>query len=101
MLFSCRQSLLLLSILVWAWGVAGTKECHDENFVPDAVLRITAQNVTQSCMAEKLIVLINGTSPGPELRLLEGKTYWIRVYNDMPKANLTMVRSDVLNQSRR
>ena len=66
-------------------------QCHDESFVPDAVLRVTQQNITQSCLASKSNVLINGTSPGPELRLLEGQTYWIRVYNDMTANNLTMV----------
>ncbi|KAH8790942.1 putative laccase [Hyaloscypha sp. PMI_1271] len=65
-------------------------QCHDESFVPDAVLRVTQQNITQSCLASKSNVLINGTSPGPELRLLEGQTYWIRVYNDMTANNLTM-----------
>ncbi|KAH8602471.1 Cupredoxin [Bisporella sp. PMI_857] len=63
---------------------------HDKNFVPDAVLRITVENISQSCLPPKPVVTINGTSPGPEIRLLEGNTYWIRVYNDMPYSNLTM-----------
>lgn len=66
--------------------------CHDETFVPDAILRVTAQNQTTSCLPSKSTVLVNGTSPGPELRLVEGVTYWIRVYNDMSEANLTIVR---------
>ena len=83
-----------LIFLVWCWLglVAANTQCHDETFVPDAVLRVTQQNITQSCLASKSNVLINGTSPGPELRLLEGQTYWIRVYNDMTANNLTMVR---------
>ncbi|USP75998.1 hypothetical protein yc1106_03272 [Curvularia clavata] len=35
-------------------------------------------------------VLVNGTSPGPELRLPGGKTSWVRVCNDMDEYNTTM-----------
>jgi L-ascorbate oxidase len=82
---------LLFSVLGSISIVTATTQCHDESFIPDAVLRVTQQNITQSCLASKTNVLINGTSPGPELRLLEGQTYWIRVYNDMTANNLTMV----------
>ncbi|KAI4611795.1 hypothetical protein J4E83_008046 [Alternaria metachromatica] len=34
--------------------------------------------------------LVNGTSPGPELRLPAGKTSWVRVCNDMEEYNTTM-----------
>ena len=87
-MFTKQLSFLLLALVAI---VTASRHCHDETFVPDAVLRITAENRTQSCLPSKSIVLVNGTSPGPELRLLEGKTYWIRVYNDMPDQNLTMV----------
>lgn len=88
MWFVKRLSLILMVVV----GVAkATTQSHDETFHPDAVLQITAQNISQSCLPPKSVVLVNGTSPGPELRLLEGKTYWIRVYNDMPEQNLTMV----------
>jgi L-ascorbate oxidase len=87
--------LSLFSIAI-VWSILGTvfatTQCHDETFVPDAVLRITASNISQSCLPPKNVVLVNGTSPGPELRLLEGNTYWIRVYNDVSDQNLTMVR---------
>ncbi|KAH8797745.1 Cupredoxin [Xylogone sp. PMI_703] len=63
---------------------------HDHTFVPDAILRVTAENIAQSCLPAKSTVLVNGTSPGPELRLVEGKTTWIRVYNDIQDQNLTM-----------
>ncbi|TVY45554.1 Multicopper oxidase [Lachnellula subtilissima] len=63
---------------------------HNETFVPDAVLRVSTSNVSQSCYPSKSTVLVNGTSPGPELRIKEGITYWIRVYNDMTDKNLTM-----------
>ncbi|EMD95488.1 hypothetical protein COCHEDRAFT_1088590 [Bipolaris maydis C5] len=35
-------------------------------------------------------VLVNGTSPGPALRLPAGKTSWVRVCNDMDEFNTTM-----------
>ena len=64
---------------------------HDSSFVPDAILRVTEQEVTQSCITKPGVVLVNGTSPGPEIRLVEGQVFWIRVYNDMDNQNLTMV----------
>ena len=88
MLFVKQLSFIVLSVV---GAVTANTQCHDETFVPDAVLRIMAKNITQSCLPSKSVVLVNGTSPGPELRLLEGETYWVRVYNDMPEQNLTMV----------
>ena len=64
---------------------------HDSSFTPDFVLRITEQPFTQSCITKKDVILVNGTSPGPEIRLTEGGIYWIRVFNDMDNKNLTMV----------
>jgi FtsP/CotA-like multicopper oxidase with cupredoxin domain len=64
---------------------------HDASFTPHAILRVTEQKFTQSCMTKPAVALINGTSPGPEIRLVEGRTFWIRVYNDMEGQNLTMV----------
>ncbi|KFY69356.1 hypothetical protein V496_00291 [Pseudogymnoascus sp. VKM F-4515 (FW-2607)] len=63
---------------------------HDKNFVPDAILRVTEEERKQSCVPSKEILVVNGTSPGPTLRFTEGKTVWIRVYNDIPNQNLTM-----------
>ena len=93
----CRSFFALTLLLGWA---TATQLCtHDESFIPDAVLRVTAQNVSQSCLPAKLTVLANGTAPGPELRLTAGKTQWIRVYNDMADNNLTMVTTPSLNVS--
>lgn len=64
---------------------------HDFSFSPDFVLRVTEEPFTQSCVGKQAVVLVNGTSPGPEIRLLEGNVYWIRVFNDMGGRNLTMV----------
>lgn len=81
-----------VSLLLGALGlVRATTQYHGASFVPDAVLRATAEDLAQSCLPSKLTVLVNGTSPGPELRLKQGKTYWIRVHNDMMDNNLTMV----------
>jgi hypothetical protein len=64
---------------------------HDSSFSPDFVLRVTEQPFTQSCITKPDVILINGTFPGPEIRLKEGNVYWIRVFNDMGNKNLTMV----------
>lgn len=83
-----KQVSLLLGALSLA---SAATHSHDTSFVPDAVLRVTSEDLAQSCLPAKPTVLVNGTAPGPELRLQEGKTYWIRVYNDMSDNNLTMV----------
>ena len=67
-------------------------ECHDASFVPDRILRVTAQNVSMNCES-RYSVVVNGTVPGPDLRIPEGKVTWIRVYNDMNDQNLTIVRT--------
>lgn len=85
-----RVAVVLLSALGLAAADSSYVE-HNETFVPDAILRVTAANYSQSCYPAKLTVLANGTAPGPELRIREGKTTWIRVYNDMDHENLTMV----------
>lgn len=64
---------------------------HDSSFSPDFILRVTQDPYTQSCISKDKVILVNGTSPGPELRLVEGNIYWIRVFNDMDNNNLTMV----------
>ncbi|KFY73696.1 hypothetical protein V499_06224 [Pseudogymnoascus sp. VKM F-103] len=70
-------------------GVAATTT-HGADFIPDAVLRVTEETRKQSCVPEKDILVVNGTSPGPALRFTEGQTVWIRVYNDIATQNLTM-----------
>jgi L-ascorbate oxidase len=67
----------------------GGPQVHDSSFVPDEVLRISEENVFIGCES-RVSVLVNGTSPGPALRLQPGKTTWIRVYNDMDHWNTTM-----------
>ena len=79
--------LLLLSILL---PQHVTAILHDDSFYPDATLRVTAQNVSLGGV-QRLTTLVNGSIPGPELRVPENETAWIRVYNDMKGQNLTMV----------
>ncbi|KAI1261593.1 Cupredoxin [Xylariaceae sp. FL1019] len=62
---------------------------HDASFTPDIVLSVTRQNISLGGI-ERYSTLVNGTLPGPALRLPTDKIVWIRVYNDMTDANLTM-----------
>lgn len=78
--------------LATATATQGLASRHDNSFQPDHILRVTAQSYSQACM-ERYSVLVNGSSPGPELRLQEGRVSWIRVYNDMEGLNTTMVPS--------
>ncbi|KAK9243144.1 Cupredoxin [Lipomyces tetrasporus] len=79
------QLILLIPFIVSGYQL----HYHDESFTPHVVLRVAATNISRACL-DRYSVLVNGTSPGPELRLREGRTYWIRVYNDMDVQNLTM-----------
>lgn len=63
---------------------------HDSTFTPDHVLRVTNQNIDIAC-DQHLSVIVNGSTPGPVLRLAPGTASWIRVYNDVEDQNLTMV----------
>ena len=78
------------AILLYALVARGGVVVHDDSFHPDYVLRVVAQNYSQACI-ERYSVLVNGSAPGPELRLREGKITWIRVHNDMTDTNFTMV----------
>lgn len=64
---------------------------HGDGFHPDFYLSITYELQNVAC-EQRMSVLVNGTSPGPELRLPGGKTSWVRVCNDMDEYNTTMVR---------
>ncbi|KAL4865120.1 hypothetical protein BDV12DRAFT_188377 [Aspergillus spectabilis] len=84
---SVRNTLTLL--LGLAAATTATVVRHDHAFQPDHILRVTAENYSEAC-SERYSVLVNGSSPGPELRLREGEGSWIRVYNDITDANTTM-----------
>ena len=83
-----RLLLLLVGLVSTAWGAQ--KHVHDGSFTPDAVLRVSAQNISIGGIY-RYSTLINGTAPGPELRIPEGQVAWIRVYNDMTDQNTTIV----------
>ncbi|KXT00877.1 hypothetical protein AC578_973 [Pseudocercospora eumusae] len=84
---------------VAAWGPRGSPNGppghyggpreHGPDFQPDFILRITEANIPVACQ-NRTSVLVNGTSPGPPIRLQPGRRSWIRVYNDMEHANTTM-----------
>ena len=87
-LFYPSSLLLLFPIILPHHHV--TAIVHDDSFSPDAILRVTAQNFSLGGI-QRLTSLVNGSIPGPELRVPENETAWIRVYNDMNDQNLTMV----------
>jgi L-ascorbate oxidase len=86
---------LLALAIVWffSWSTvrAAIVSKHDTSFTPDFSLRISLENITQGCSIRESVV-VNGTSPGPTLRIKPNKVTWIRVYNDMTDQNLTMVK---------
>jgi hypothetical protein len=67
-------------------------QTRDSDFVPDYFLSVTYEEHSVACK-KRMSVLVNGTSPGPTLRLPGGKTSWIRVCNNMAEYNTTMVRT--------
>lgn len=71
------------------WSTAYELKCHGKHFVPDRILRIDARNVALSCES-RYSTVINGSVPGPPLRIPAGKTTWIRVFNDASDQNLTV-----------
>lgn len=82
------SSLVLLLRLFLPHHVTAT--IHDDSFTPDAILRVTSQVFSLGGI-QKLTTLVNGSIPGPELRVPENETACIRVFNDMKGQNLTMV----------
>jgi hypothetical protein len=96
-----RDKLSTLVLSVWhpVNNINGTAPVrHDASFSPDYSRRVTQRPFSQSCITKLDVILVNGTSPGPEIRLLEGNVYWIRVYNDMDNQNLTMVPYSLLGR---
>lgn len=86
--------LMLWSTYLYCICTAATKlkavtQIHDESFSPNHILRANVKNITIDC-SQRLSVVINGSLPGPALRLRESETHWIRVYNDIADQNLTI-----------
>ncbi|OAG01952.1 L-ascorbate oxidase [Paraphaeosphaeria sporulosa] len=84
--FAIAASALLA---IWSTPVAAELIRHDSSWSPDTTLYATAANITIDCQSRHS-VLLNGSSPGPTLYLEEGKTTWIRVYNQIPDQNVTV-----------
>jgi L-ascorbate oxidase len=82
-------SLILYTVFCLVYQTHASFTIHDGSFKPDYVLRATAQNITINCES-RYSVIISGSSPGPTLYFLEGKTTWVRVYNDIADQNLTV-----------
>ena len=83
-----RLPLVLFLLSLYFSFTAGF--IHDDSFKPDGVLSVTLQNVSLGGI-QRPTTLINGSVPGPVLRVPEDQVAWIRVYNDMKHQNLTMV----------
>ena len=81
---------ILSLVLGFSFALSQNTHTHDSSFIPDAVLRVSAQNISIGGI-QRYSTLINGSVPGPALRIPEGETVWIRVYNDMTDQNTTMV----------
>lgn len=81
---------LLLTLAAAAGASALAQHEHGPAFVPDAVLSVSRQNIAIGGVS-RYSTLVNGSLPGPTLRLKEGEMVWIRVYNDMKDQNTTMV----------
>ncbi|KAI9827283.1 MAG: hypothetical protein M1832_005421 [Thelocarpon impressellum] len=84
-----REVALCLLVLILPVHAAPETFTHDETFTPDRILRVSETTLSLSCLTQASVV-VNGTSPGPELRIPAGKTTWVRVYNDMENRNVTM-----------
>ncbi|RDA96123.1 hypothetical protein CP533_1755 [Ophiocordyceps camponoti-saundersi (nom. inval.)] len=82
--------LCALFVGVNAVSALSFHEHRDGSFTPDEVLRVK-QGAISAGGIRQLSTLVNGSMPGPTVRIPEDRVVWIRVYNDMEDANLTMV----------
>ncbi|KAL7947719.1 multicopper oxidase [Trichoderma barbatum] len=83
------NGLLFFVSLLGPARASGTSRIHDHSFTPDRILRITRRDIGIGGI-RRYTTLVNNTLPGPELHIPEDQVVWIRVYNDMTDANLTM-----------
>lgn len=88
--------MLLPKIIVFLLSCVGVSLAslqhynHDDSFTPDAVLTVTRQNISIAGI-NKYATMVNGSIPGPALRIPENVVFWVRVYNEIEDDNLTMV----------
>ncbi|KAL7619465.1 hypothetical protein AAE478_010004 [Parahypoxylon ruwenzoriense] len=86
---SLLPSLLLQIGLLQTGVVATTASIHDGSWQPEYVLHASFETITMNC-EQRQSAVFNGSTPGPPLYLREGKTTWVRVYNDMTDLNITV-----------
>lgn len=82
--------LVAATSALFAGATALQAYVHDSTFTPDIVLSVTRRNVSVAGI-ERYSTLINNSLPAPVLTIPEDQVMWIRVYNDMNDANVTMV----------
>ncbi|XDG05356.1 hypothetical protein ABKA04_004971 [Annulohypoxylon sp. FPYF3050] len=82
-------SLILQVGLLQTCVDASKASIHDDSWQPEYVLHATFETITMNCEKRESVVF-NRTMPGPPLFLKEGKTTWVRVYNDMSDKNFTV-----------
>ncbi|KAG0147835.1 hypothetical protein CROQUDRAFT_132283 [Cronartium quercuum f. sp. fusiforme G11] len=87
-LFHCHLSFLLLVIVALLMNKVAYVNSAP-SWQPTTSLRVSQKVLAADCTRRNSIV-INGTSPGPELRFREGERIWIRVFNDLEKENTTI-----------
>ncbi|KAG5947886.1 Multicopper oxidase aurL2 [Claviceps monticola] len=78
-----------LSLAAWVGAAVAKLRVHDASFTPDYVLEVAEQDYKINCEVRRSVA-VNGSVPGPEIHLQEGRTTWIRVYNRLQGENLTM-----------
>ncbi|RCI09398.1 hypothetical protein L249_3641 [Ophiocordyceps polyrhachis-furcata BCC 54312] len=89
-MFDMFPSLLCaLSVVLDSVSALSLHEHRDGSFTPHQVLRVK-QGLIATGGRRLMSALVNGSMPGPTVRIPEDKAIWIRVYNDMEDANLTM-----------
>jgi FtsP/CotA-like multicopper oxidase with cupredoxin domain len=71
---------------------------HGPSWKPEYVLVATAENITINCQS-RYSTVFNGTSPGPTIRLEEGRTTWVRVWNRIENENVTVVSNPLQTSS--
>ncbi|KAG0147834.1 hypothetical protein CROQUDRAFT_90966 [Cronartium quercuum f. sp. fusiforme G11] len=78
----------LLIVLITFLSNAGSVHSA-ANWSPTTSLRVSRTVLASDCTQRESVV-INGSSPGPELRFQAGERVWVRVYNDLENENTTM-----------
>lgn len=84
-----RWCLFLMPMAVSASSLSHSCRHRSCSFTPDVVLNVTRQTISIGGIS-RYSTLVNGSIPGPTIRIPEEQVVWIRVYNEMSDDNLTM-----------